>query len=294
MKPIYLGALVLLAAIWGASFLFIRQAAHDFGPFGLMFLRTFLAGLVLLASVVVMRNLPNLQGKWRIFFIMGTLNAALPFTLIAFSELTITASLASILNSTTPLWTALIAAIWVGDKLTPTKIMGLILGIVGVTVLVGGSPLEFNTEYLIAVFAMLTAAFCYAVGTVYAAQHVKGISAIHASIGQLLAAAIVLAIPAAATIPETPPSTSAVLALLALVLLSTSFAYLLYFFLLKNVGPTNTAATIFLVPVFGTIWGIIFFKEPFNLGMLLGMALILMSVGLVLGIGLPKTKFAAR
>lgn len=292
MKAIHLGALVLLAAIWGASFLFIRQAAHDFGPSGLMFLRTLLASLVLIAIVVFRRDLPDLRSKWRMFLIMGMLNAALPFTLIAFSELTITASLASILNSTTPLWTALIASLWIGEKLTAPKIMGLVLGVIGVTVLVGGSPLEFNTEYLIAVFAMLTAAFCYAVGTVYAAQHVKGISSIHASIGQLFAAAIILIIPAAATVPETTPSTSAVLALLALVLLSTSVAYLLYFYLLKNVGPIKTAATIFLVPVFGTIWGIIFFNEPFNLSMLLGMALILMSIGLVLGIRLPKMKLA--
>jgi drug/metabolite transporter (DMT)-like permease len=292
MKPIHLGALVLLAAIWGASFLFIREAAHDFGPLALMFLRSFLAGIVLLAMMVAMRNLPDLRSRWRAFLIMGTINAALPFTLIAFSELTITASLASILNSTTPLWTALVASIWLGEKLTPQKILGLLLGVIGVAVLVGGSPLEFNSDYLIAVFAMLTAAFLYGIGTVYAAQHVKGIPAVHAAIGQLLGASLILVLPAAATIPETAPSTSAVLALLALVLLSTSLAYLLYFFLLQNVGPTNTAATIFLVPVFGTIWGVIFFNEPFNLGMLIGMALILMSIGLVLGIKFRKAKFA--
>jgi drug/metabolite transporter (DMT)-like permease len=293
MKPIHLGALILLAAIWGASFLFIREAAHDFGPLALMFLRTFLASLVLIIVMATKRNLPDLRSKWRAFLIMGILNAALPFSLIAFAELTLTASLASILNSTTPLWTALVATLWIGEKLTPQKIMGLIMGIVGVTVLVGGSPLDLNSAYLIAVFAMLTAAFCYALGTVYASRHIAGISAVHASIGQLLGAAIVLLIPAAVTVPNTMPSISAIISLLALVLLSSSFAYLLYFFLLQNVGPTNTAATIFLVPVFGTIWGIIFFHEPFNLGMLLGMALILMSVGLVLGIKFRKARFAA-
>lgn len=292
MKPIHYGALVLLAAIWGASFLFIREAAHDFGPVGLMFMRGFLAALVLVVIMVIRRNLPDLRSRWKAFLIMGTFNAALPFTLIAFSELTITASLAAILNSTTPLWTALIASIWLGEKLTRMKIFGLFLGIIGVGVLVGGSPLEFNAEYLIAVFAMLSAAFSYAMGNVYASKHVQGIPAVHAAIGQLTGAAIVLLIPAAVSIPSEVPSTSAILALLALVLFSTSFAYLLYFFLLQNVGPTNTASTIFLVPVFGTIWGIIFFNEPFNLGMLAGMALILTSVGLVLGVRVRKRKFA--
>lgn len=294
MKPIHVGALTLLAAIWGASFLFIREATHDFGPLALMFMRTFLAFLVLTTIMAALRNLPDIRSRWKAFLIMGTLNAALPFTLIATAELTLTASMAAILNSTTPLWTALISALWLREKLTPTKILGLLLGVIGVSVLVGGSPLEFDGNYLIAVCAMLSAAFCYGLGTVYASRHVKGIPAVHASIGQLCGAAIVLSIPAAVSIPSEVPSMTAILSLLALVVFSTSFGYLLYFFLLQNVGPVNTASTIFLVPVFGTIWGIIFLHDPFNLGMLLGMALILLSVSLVLGIRFRKSRFAVQ
>jgi len=294
MKPIHIAALVLLGAIWGASFLFIREAAHDFGPIVLMFLRVLLAGLVLVpVGYVMLKNRSDsepvrLLSHWREFLIMGILNSAIPFTLIAFSELTITASLASILNSLTPLCTALVAAVWVGEQLTGQKIIGAMLGIVGVTVLVGGSPLEMTPEFLLAVAASIGAAIFYGLGTVYASRHIKGIPAIQASIGQLLGAAVVLAIPATGSIPDTPPSMSSILSLTALILLSTSFAYLIYFYLLSNVGPTRTASVTFLVPVFGTIWGIMFLKEPFSIGMFAGMAIILLSVGLVIGVRFRK------
>lgn len=294
MKAIHIGALVLLGAIWGASFLFIREAAHDFGPIGLMFLRVLFAGLVLIPLVpLIMKSNSGeesvrLLSHWRAFLIMGTLNSAIPFTLIAFSELTITASLASILNSLTPLCTALVAAAWVGEKLTGQKIIGAIMGIIGVAILVGGTPLELTPEFLIAVAASIGAAICYGLGTVYASRHIKGIPAVQASIGQLLGASAVLLIPASASIPETAPSLSATLFLVALILLSTSFAYLIYFYLLSNVGPTRTASVTFLVPIFGTVWGIIFLNEPFNISMLVGMLIILLSVGLVIGVSFPK------
>ncbi|GAB5493143.1 MAG: DMT family transporter [Phototrophicaceae bacterium] len=296
MKAIHVGALILLGAIWGASFLFIREAAHDFGPIVLMFLRVFLAGLVLIPiAPFLLRNRKRLNKSellsyWKQFLIMGAFNSAIPFTLIAFSELTITASLASILNSLTPLCTAIIAAIWVGEKLTGQKISGAVLGIIGVMVLVGGSPLDLNNEFLLAVVASIGAAVCYGIGTVYASRHITGLPAIQASIGQLLGASLILALPSVATVPDTMPSMRAIISLVALILLSTSFAYLIYFYLLRQVGPTRTASVTFLVPVFGTIWGIVFLDEPFSWGMLLGMAIILLSVGLVLGAKFEKKK----
>lgn len=299
MKLSYVGALVLLGAIWGASFLFIREAAHDFGPSVLMFLRVFFAGLVLVPIAIFAFHSPNkLSGQqmlshWREFLVMGAFSSGIPFVLIAFSELTITASLASILNSMTPLFTALIASIWIGEKLTSSKILGLVLGIIGVTILVGGSPLTLDTEFLIAVGASLLAAFCYGIGAVYTSQHIKGIPSLQASIGQLFGAALILALPATASVPETPPTMRAIIALVALILVSTSFAYLLYFYLISNVGPTRAVSVTFLVPIFGTVWGIIFLNEPFNLGMLVGMSIILLSVGLVLGARFRKSKVVA-
>ncbi|MDQ7024125.1 MAG: EamA family transporter [Anaerolineae bacterium] len=290
MKPIHVGALVLLGAIWGASFLFIRVAVHDFGPMPLMFMRVTLGGLVLLAYATFLRQTPDLGSRWRKFLIMGSLNAAIPFVLIAWSELTINASLAAIINSMTPLFTAVIAAFLGNEDLTWQKVSGVMLGIIGVSVLVGGSPMELNQEVIVAVLASVVAALFYGIGANYASRHFTGKHPLHTSIGQLLGASLILLIPAGATIPSATPSTAAIIAMLALVLVSTTFAYMLYFFLLNNVGPTRTVSVTFLVPVFGTIWGIIFLDETFNMSMLLGMAIILTSVGLVIGTRYRKAK----
>ncbi|MBK8434356.1 MAG: EamA family transporter [Chloroflexi bacterium] len=293
MKPIHYAALLLLGSIWGASFLFIGLAVHEFGPLLLMFLRVLGAGLVLVGLAQWRQRQQksetglNWRTNWRTYLVVGLLNSALPFTLIAFSELSITASLAAVLNSTTPLFAVLIAAVWRNEPLTRRKLLGGFLGVVGVSILTGGGPLAVNAELIVAVLASLAAALCYGAGTVYAAKNLKGLTPIYASIAQLLSAAVLLAIPAVLAIPTTMPSPTAIIALLALTLLSTSFAYLLYFFLLQNVGSTRTASVTFLVPVFGTIWGIAFLQDPFNLGMLLGMGVILASVGLVTG-GQPR------
>jgi drug/metabolite transporter (DMT)-like permease len=287
MKPIHYAALLLLGAVWGASFLFIGVAVPAFGPLSLMLFRVLIAGLLLLAFAAFtqrrsgLRATLRLRQNWRTYLVIGLLNSALPFTLIAFSELRLTASLAAILNSTTPLFTALVAAAWGSERLTGRKVWGVLLGVAGVAVLVGGAPLDVTPAIVVAVLASLLAALCYGLGTVYAARHITGLPGAYASTVQLLGAAVILAVPGVVTLPDTPPSSSAVAALAALILVSTTFAYLLYFFLLRNVGPTRTASVTLLVPVFGTLWSILFLREPFNVGMLLGLAIILTSVTLV-------------
>ena len=287
MKPIHYTALLLLGAVWGASFLFIGVAAPEFGPLSLMFARVLIAGLLMLGVATLtqrgagLRATLRLRQNWRTYLIVGLFNSALPFTLIAFSELRLTASLAAILNSTTPLFTALVAAVWGSERLTGRKVWGVLLGVVGVAVLVGGAPLAINGGIILAVLASLLAALSSALGTVYAARHITGLPAAYASTVQLLGAAVILAAPGALALPPQRPSAAAIGALAALILLSTTFAYLLYFFLLKNVGPTRTASVTFLVPVFGSLWAVLFLREPFSVWMLLGMAIILTSVGLV-------------
>ncbi len=293
MKPIHYGALLILGAVWGASFLFIGVAVPEFGPLRLMFARVLIAGLILLVVARLtqrqtsLRETLQLRENWRKYLIVGLLNSALPFTLIAFSELRLTVSLAAILNSTTPLFTALVAAAWGSEQLTGRKVMGVFLGVAGVAVLVGGAPLTLDRGILMAVLASLLAALSYGVATVYAAKHISGLPAAYASTTQLLAAAVWLAVPAAVAAPIRP-SPVAIGALAALILVSTTFAYLLYFFLLRNVGPTRTASVTFLVPVFGSLWAILFLHESFSPGMLLGLAIILVSVGLVTGARLGR------
>lgn len=265
-----------------------------------MFLRVVIAGLVLALIVMLTRRqqtptvVLQIRTKWRQYLTVGLLNSALPFTLIAFSELKLPVALAAILNSTPPLFTVLIAALWGNEALAGRKIGGALLGMLGVAVLVGGSPLAINAALIIAILASLLAACCYGAGTVYASRHLSGLPAIYASMTQLLSAAVILAVPAALSIPAARPSSGALLALLALTLLATAFAYLLYFFLLQHVGPTRTSSVTFLVPVFGSLWGILFLHESFNLFMLAGMATILASVSLVLGVHLGTHNRAAQ
>lgn len=298
MKLIHMTALLLLGAIWGASFSFINVAVKELHPLFLMFVRVLSAGLVLAGVAFFSQRQRTqkvdlqLKQNGRHYLLVGLLNCALPFTFIAFSELRIPVSLAAILNSTTPLFTALMAALWASEKLNGRKLSGLLLGVTGVVILVGGGPVVLTGATAVGIFASLVGALCYGAGAVYAARHMTHLPPLFASMVQLLSAALILAIPAAFTVPKVLPGTAVWLSLLALSLLSTCVAYLIFYFLLQNVGASRTTSVTFLVPVFGTLWGVLFFHEPFGLGMLLGMGTILASVGLVMGLksGLPARK----
>src|SRR5690606_11892948 len=138
--------LVLLASLWGASFLFIRIAVAPLGPFLLMDLRVLIASGTLMLYAFFLRRLPDLQKRWKEYLLLGTINSAIPFTLIATSELYITSSLAAILNATTPMFTAVVAALWLKDPLTWKKGAGLLLGFIGVAILVGWSPVPMEEK----------------------------------------------------------------------------------------------------------------------------------------------------
>src|SRR5215217_1079055 len=248
MRPRDFAGLVLLGALWGGSFLFIRIAVPALGPFFLVELRVGLAAAVLFLYAIAAGRVPKIRSRWRSFLVLGFLNAALPFTLISAAEIHLTASLAAILNSTTVMFTAIVATVWMGDALTVKKAVGIVLGIVGVTVLVGWDPLPLNGVVLLAVAAMLIASLSYALGATYAKWSFSGI----------------------------PP--------LGLALLSTAVAYLIYFRLIENVGPTSTVTVTLLVPVFGLLFGVLLLDEPFGLGTLAGLGIILTSVVLITGI----------
>ncbi len=147
--------LVLLATIWGGSFLFIRTASPVIGPVVLMDLRVFLAALPLILYTRLHARLPHLWSRWKSYLLLGTVHAALPFTLIAFAELRLPASLAAILNATTPLFTTVVSAFWLHDRITVKKVLGILLGIIGVVVLVGWSSLPLTPLVLLSVGASL-------------------------------------------------------------------------------------------------------------------------------------------
>ncbi|MDQ3251215.1 MAG: DMT family transporter [Rubrobacter sp.] len=290
MRPRDFAGLVLLGALWGGSFLFIRVAVPALGPFLLAELRVALAAVALFLFALAAGRVPEIRHRWRSFLVLGFLNAAVPFSLISAAEIHLTASLAAILNSTTVMFSAIVAAVWIGDVLTARKAIGIVLGIIGVSVLVGWDPLPLSGGVLLAVAAMLVASLSYALGATYAKRSFSGIPPVGMAIGQL-GGAIALLLPlAVVSLPEEAPSLVVALSMLGLALLSTSVAYLIYFRLIENVGPTSTVTVTLLVPVFGLLFGVLLLDEPFGPGTLAGLAIILTSVVLITGISPRKNK----
>jgi drug/metabolite transporter (DMT)-like permease len=283
----------MLGALWGGSFLFIRVAVPALGPFLLVELRAGLAAAALLLYVLAAGSMPKIRGRirgrWRSFLVLGFLNAAVPFSLISAAEIHLTASLAAILNSTTVMFTAIVAAAWMGDALTARKAIGIVLGIVGVSVLVGWDPLPLNGIVLFAVAAMLLASLSYALGATYAKRSFSGIPPIGMALGQLGGAVVLLLPLAVVSVPERAPSTVVTFSMLGLAFLSTAVAYLIYFRLIENVGPTSTVTVTLLVPVFGLLFGVLLLEEPFGPATLAGLGIILTSVVLITGIA-PRKK----
>jgi drug/metabolite transporter (DMT)-like permease len=285
-----LGALLLLSALWGASFIYIRVAVPALGPFVLVELRVGLAAVALALCAALVGRLPKLRGRWRQFALLGAVNVAIPFSLISTAEINLTASLAAILNSTTVMFTAVVAAVWMGDALTARKLVGVALGIVGVTVLVGWDPIAMNWAVALSVGAMLAASLAYALGSVYAKRTFADAPPLAIASGQLTAAAMLMLPLAAVSAPEQSPSTIVVLSVLGLALPSTAVAYMLYFRLIANVGPTSTSTVTLLVPLFGLLFGVVLLDEPVGVGTLAGLVLILSSVTLITGLGATRPK----
>jgi drug/metabolite transporter (DMT)-like permease len=276
-----LTTLLLLAFAWGASFLFMRIASPELGPVFTTELRVTLAGTALLLYAFVTRRKLGILKHWKQFLLLGAINAALPFTLICMAELHLSASLAAILNATTPMFAALAAWGTRQEKPGLAKSAGLVIGLIGVAVLVGWSPVPLTSTVLLSVGYSLCAALCYAFGGLYASRVGSGLTPLALAAGQQLGASVVLLPLAVIFAPDHLPSAAAVYSVLGLSLICTSVAYLLYFRLIASIGPVKTVSVTFLVPVFGLMWGAIFLHEPVYANTLAGLVIILLSVTLV-------------
>jgi drug/metabolite transporter (DMT)-like permease len=276
-----LAMLIALAALWGASFLFIRVAVPALGPVVLAEVRVAVAGAALLAYAVVIGARPGLRARWRDYLLLGAINAALPFTLLSAAELEIEASLAAVLNAMAPLCGAIVGAVWLGHRVTHAAKAGLVLGVAGVALVVGLSPFTIDLPFVAAVLACLAAALAYGVGANLVRVRFTGEPPLALAIGQQLAAAAVL-LPLVPIVPvRATPDAVDVGSVLALALASTGVAYLLYFRLLAELGATGGMTVIFVVPVFGVLWAALFLGETIHLATIAGGAVILASVWLI-------------
>lgn len=276
--------LFLLAALWGMSFLFIKIAVPVLGPFPLVACRVTIGGIVLFVYAVIIGRSPDWRINWHRYLLIGFFNNAVPFTLIATAQLNLTSSLAALLNAVTPLFSAVIAAIWIKDKLTIPKLIGLFLGIVGVGFIVGWESSNVDQTRLLSIILMLGATLSYGFSAVYSKVAFKAVNPVSTSTGQLLSASIMILPIAFLNPPQAEIQSNVIWAVLGLAVLSTSAAYLIYFHLIESAGPTPAASVTLLIPFFSSLWGAIFLAESLTSNEIIGFAIILVSLLLVTGL----------
>lgn len=276
--------LIALAAIWGGSFLFMRIGAPVFGPGVLIELRVGLAALFLWLVCRMLKRQTRLLQHWRHFLIIGLLNSALPFLLFAYAAQTLSASLLSILNSSAPIFGAIIVALWLRQPVGRSAALGLLLGMVGVATLVAGSPMVHGEGWWWAIAAGLAAPFCYGLASAYTKQSPVAVDPTDNAHGSMWAAAI-LVLPFALLMPirQTPTPFDWV-AVSTLAIVCTGAAYLIFFRLIKDVGPMRALSVTFLIPVFGVLWGALFLGETVGWSKLFGGALVLCGTALANGV----------
>jgi drug/metabolite transporter (DMT)-like permease len=288
LKPRDLAELVLLAALWGASFLFMKLGAFEFGAVALVAVRVGLAALALLPLVAYGERLAELRSHWKALAFVGVCNSALPFVGFAFAVQHITAGLSAIFNATAPLWGAVVAWAWLGDRPGGSRIVGLVVGFAGIVWLgwdkAGLKPGSGITDAALAVLACLAATLCYGIGASVAKKRLAGVAPLTVAAGSQLFATLALALPAFWWWPPQPPSGPAWLAAALLGLLCTAFAYLLYFRLIAHVGPAKAISVTFLIPLFGVLWGAVFLAEPVTPVMLSAGMVILAGTALATGV----------
>ena len=272
--------LLSLAAIWGSSFLFMRIASPVLGSAYLAEGRVLLAAIFLYGLALYLKKNRNLLGHWKHYLIMGFFNSAFPFALFGFAALNLSTSQLSILNSTAPIWAFVIGLVIGGEKFKMKRGLGLLLGVIGVGVLFGASPTSLDANTYQSIALGLGAAFSYGLASNYAKKS-KGIEPFDNAHGSMWASAILL-IPALFFIPIRSEPTPLVWgAVIAIGVLCSGIAYLLYFRLIKDVGAASALTVTFLIPVFGTLWGILFLGEHLTLNAAIGMTIIIVGTAMV-------------
>ncbi len=286
MRPADVANLILLGAIWGGSFPLLRYAAPQFGPFALIAVRLLVASLVVLCLWQVAREL---RANWQRLTVLGLINTAVPFTLFAFAALLIPAGVNSLLNATTPIFGALIARFWLGERLGPQRWIGILVAFAGVGAIVvetvgfsAAQPFGEGRSAL-GVAAGLAAGFLYGLAVCYTRRYLVHLPATVLTTGSVVSATVLLAPPALLAWPATAPTVGAWVAAILLGLVCTAAAYVLYFRLLKNVGAARAVTVTFLIPVFGILWGALFFDERIGARLLMFCGVVLIGTALATG-----------
>jgi drug/metabolite transporter (DMT)-like permease len=282
--------LIVLAAIWGASFMFIKVAVEEVTPGQVVFWRVLIGAVALLPAVPFVLGWGRLLAELRRYalplVVLGVFNASIPFWLLAWGEKRLDSGLAAVLQASTPLFTALIAIRFShSDRVTGGRLLGVVIGFLGVVLLVGAQP----SGDVLSALAVLLSALCYAGSALYAGVRLLEAPPIVTSVGTLTVATIATLPLGVAQLPDQAPSWEAIGSLVALGALGLSVAYLLYFAIIAGAGASYAVLVTYLVPAMALGYGAIILDEPITVSALGGLALILAGVGLGTGtLRLPR------
>ena len=273
--------LLLLSAIWGSSFLFIKLGVDVLEP-SVVVLGRLVFGALLLAALLPGRGgLGPLRGHLVPLVVLGALNNAVPFWLLGFAETRLPTGLTAVIQAAAPIFTVILASrMDVTQRVTGTRLIGIGVGFVGVALLVGVQ----SGDNLVAAFAVLGVALCYAISVLYAGRTVRGIPPLQVSLGQLVCAAVLMAPFGLAQLPGTMPPASVWFAIIALGALGSGIAYLLYFAIIASAGASRAILVTYLVPAFALVYGAIFLDEAVTATALIGLVLILGGTALATGL----------
>jgi drug/metabolite transporter (DMT)-like permease len=269
--------LVSLAAIWGASFLFIRIAAPAIGVVATADVRMLIAGTALAAYYALTGFDAQWRRWWPYYLLIGALNCVAPFLLFGYAALELSVGLMAVLNATSPMWGALLTAVILRERLSPGRIGGLLIGVIGVALVSGAEA----SERWLAIAAGLAAAFCYGLTGVVLRKWARDTSARGMAAGTLLMGGLLLA-PVLALSPPAWPEMRVVLAMLALALVCSSLGYILYFRLIADIGAAGALTVTYLIPIFGVAWGRLFLGEALSGTMIIGALIVIAGTVLVL------------
>ena len=278
--------LLTLGMLWGASFLFIRVAVPEFGAVALMAVRVTFAAMVLLPIILARRQLTDVVAHWRPIAVMGVMHYAVPFSLFAFAMQTLPASYTSMINASSPLFAGLAARIWLGDRLSAGRMVGLIVGVSGVAVLVWDKLAVSSGpgSTTLAILAAVVASFCYGLAAVFAKKHLANIDPVGVAGGSMLVAAVLLLPLSFMLWPEVAPSAHAFSMAAILGVVCTAAAFVLYFHLISAIGPSRAITVTFLIPVFAVVFGVLLIGEQVSATMLAGGAIIAFGTALSTGL----------
>lgn len=288
MRPIDVAELLLLSLVWGTAYLFMRAAVPAFGPAPMIALRMGIAVAVLLPLLAWRGGLGQWRREPRALVVQGVVYTALPFLMLGWAAQHLTAGLLAVLNATAPLFTALLATLVHHERLGGWRIAGLVIGFAGVVLLTAGSAALRSADGALAVAAVLAVSAIWALGAMHTRRRLAALDGLALTVGTMALSTLALAPLAVAGWPATPPPLRAWVEIVFLGVVSSGLGFLMYYRLLRRVGPVRAMSVTFLNPVVALLAGAAYLGEAITLPMVAGTAVVLAGTALALGLGAPR------